>query len=124
ELAGLAHVYTSLYGRPGWELERHLGPFGCRDGAVRVWWPGLSLTTDSPYRHMLLTGHALRRWHGPSADALLFRRISTAAAMNAAPPAHPRLRRASRIAQAVRASDAELHGLLADALDDNERLVE
>jgi hypothetical protein len=124
QLAGLAHVYTSLYGRPGWELERRLGPFGCRDGAVRVWWPGLAPATDSPYGHMLLTGYALRRWQGPPADVLLFRRISTAAAMNAAPPSHPRLRRAGRLAQAASATDAELHNLLGDALDDNERLTD
>ncbi len=123
QLAGLAHVYTSLYGRPGWELSRALGPLGCRDGGIRIWWPGLSLTTDNPYRHTLLTGHALRHWQGLSPETLLFRRISTAAAMNAAPPSHPRLRRAGRLSKAAGANDDELHGLLADALDDNEQIT-
>jgi hypothetical protein len=58
ELAGLAHVYTSLYGRPSWELGKRLGNLGCGHGAVRIWWPGLTLDAD-PYRHLLLTGHAV-----------------------------------------------------------------
>lgn len=121
QLAGLAHVYTSLYARPGWELERRLGRLGCRDGGVRIWWPGLTLD-DDPYRHLLLTGHALRNWEGPDPAALILRRISTAAAMNAAPPSHAQLRRAGRLAQAAGASDTDAREMLAYALEDNERL--
>jgi hypothetical protein len=121
QLAGLAQVYTSLYARPGWELERRLGRLACRDGGVRIWWPGLALS-DDPYRHLLLTGPALRNWEGPDPASLIFRRISTAAAMNAAPPAHARLRRAGRLAQAAGATDTDAREMLAYALEDNERL--
>jgi len=44
--------------------------------------------------------------------------------MNAAPPAHTRLRRAGRLAQIAGATDAEARELVAYALDDNERLTE
>lgn len=122
ELAGLAHVFYSAYGRPAWDLGRRLGRLGCRDGGVRIWWPGLTLD-DDPMRHLLLTGHALRNWQGSDAVGLLFRRISTAAAMNAAPATHPELRRAGRRAQLAGASDVEARELLALALEDNDRLT-
>lgn len=121
ELAGLAHVYTSLYGRPGWELGKRLGRLGCGDGGVRIWWPGLRLD-DNPFRHPLYSGHALRNWQGAGAAGHVFRRISTAAAMNAAPSSHTRLRRSGRLAQVAGATDEEARELVAYALDDNERL--
>ena len=123
ELAGLAHVYTSVYGRPAWELGNRLGRLGCGDGGARIWWPGLTVD-DDPFRHLLLTGHALRNWQGPDPGTLIFRRISTAAAMNAAPPAHARLRRAGRLAQAASATDADARDMLAYALDDNQQLAD
>jgi hypothetical protein len=122
ELAGLAHVFYSVYGHPGWQLGRRLGRLGCADGGVRIWWPGLTIE-DDPMRHLLLAGHALRNWRGPDALSVLFRRISTAAAMNAAPATHPQLRRAGRRAQIAGATDVEARELLALALDDNERLT-
>ena len=123
ELAGLAHVYTSLYGRPSWELGKRLGHLGCGHGAVRIWWPGLTLDAD-PFRHLLLTGHSLRNWQGTDPATLVFRRISTAAAMNAVPPVHVQLRRAARLAQAAGASDAEAREMLDYALQENERFAE
>jgi hypothetical protein len=122
ELAGLAHVYVSLYARPGWELQGRLGRLGCRDGGIRIWWPGFSLA-DRPSRHLLLTGPALRHWKGPAEPAeLIFRRISTAASMNAAPPSHARLRRAGILAQIENASDTDAREFLAMALDENAQL--
>lgn len=122
QLAGLAHVYHSVYGRPARELNRRLDRLGCGDGGIRVWWPGFGLD-DEPFRHPLLTGNALRTWHGPTPIEVLFRRISTAAAMNAVPPAHGVMRRAGRRAQFGRSTDAEARELLALALDENEQLV-
>lgn len=120
ELAGLAHVYTSFYGLPGRKVERRLGRLGCRDGGVRIWWPGLRID-DDPNRHPLLTGRALRDWRGPDPGKLIFRRISTAAAMNAAPTSHAELRRAAHLAQAV-ARGGDASEMLEYALEVNEEL--
>lgn len=120
ELAGLAHVYTSMYSRPGHELERRLGSLGCGDGCVRIWWPGMR--ADDPFgRHPLLTAARLRNQGDSYSVSTIFRRISTAASMNGAPPAHTRLRRAGRRAQIAAGApdDPELLRLLEE---DNERL--
>jgi hypothetical protein len=117
ELAGLAHVYYSLYGRPGWMLSRQLRTLGCGDGAMRIWWPGLTLTSD-PFRHTLFLGDSLRNWHGRPPTDLLFRRISAAAATNAAPPEQARVRREARRAELRTASDAELEGYVEQLLDE------
>lgn len=122
ELAGLAHVYTSLYGRPAWELNRRLGHLGCPPGGVRIWWPGLTRESD-PYRHPRLSAQALRNWRGPSPVARIFHQISAAAAVNGLPPAHVKLRREARLAQAAQATDAGALELYEFALQENDDLT-
>lgn len=122
ELAGLAHVYTSLYGRPAWELNRRLGDLGCAPGGVRIWWPGLTSNSD-PYRHPRFSAQALRNSSGLSPVARIFRQISAAAAVNGLPPSHVRLRREARLTKAAQTTDAGARELYEFALQENDELT-
>lgn len=125
ELAGLAHVFYTLYGQPAAVASRALGEFGCRNGAMRIWWPGLDLNSD-PYRHRLYSASTLRNWQGtPSPVQQLFRAVSVAAATNAAPAVHAEIRRSARRAQLAAATDvADLTAIAEGALQDQDNLRE
>lgn len=58
DLAGIANVYA-VDDSASWALTDELRkPLSCYGGAVRVYWPGLSLS-DDPYRHPLWTWNRL-----------------------------------------------------------------
>jgi hypothetical protein len=100
ELAGLAHVYYTLYGLPGSRLARRVGlPLGCPPGALRIWWPGLQPSSD-PRRHTVLGRERLRQWRGRRSPVdMVFDRLSAAAAMLAVPAEHSRIVREARRAR-------------------------
>lgn len=126
ELAGMAHVYYSLYGYPAALVSEKLGAaLGCRNGAMRLWWPGLR-PDSHPYEHRMYAASSLRDWHGPASPVeAVFRTLSVAAATNAAPPAHAALRRAARRAALAAMSDVSEATEIAElAMEENEKLVE
>jgi hypothetical protein len=126
QLAGMAHVYYSLYGYPAALVAKRLGiQLGVRNGGMRIWWPRLTRESD-PYEHRLYSGTSLRDWRGPGTPVeTLFRVVSVASATNAAPPAYAELRRAARRAALAGASDSEeLTSIAEQTLVANDKLVE
>lgn len=77
-LAGIAHVYQTIYGLPNTLLRRRLGDLAVWGGAVRIYWPGFTLD-GNPYLHSLFTANRLRSWQGLPFEEYLFRRISSIA---------------------------------------------
>ena len=72
ELAGLAHVWVLSMDRASWELSSRITPsLSAWDGAVRLYFPGFTLS-DDPFRHRLWLGSRtgdhltprLRTWLG------------------------------------------------------------
>lgn len=114
ELAGLSHVFYTAYGQPGALLSRQLGDLGCRNGAMRIWWPGLTRTSD-PYTHRLYSPTALRDWRRTVTPVQhLFSLVSVASVTNAAPRSHGELRRSARRAQLDAVTDTDELTELAD----------
>ncbi|WP_027004830.1 hypothetical protein [Conexibacter woesei] len=114
ETAGLAHTFFTLYGLPGAALHRRLGGLGCPPGAVRLWWPGMTLD-DDPLRHPLWSLERLRAWRGRRQPiTVIAERIGAAAAVVAAPADHSRIRRKAKIASLTRTGDGTTDEWLAD----------
>jgi len=59
-LAGVAHVYVGVDRFPSFTMKNFVHErLNCWDGAVRVYWPGFSLS-DEPYRHRIWTPTEIR----------------------------------------------------------------
>jgi hypothetical protein len=125
ELAGSAHVFYTVYGQPGARVTARLGrELGCPNGAMRIWWPKLTPTSD-PYRHRLFSASQLTNWSPPGSPVeWLFRTTNVAASTNAAPDAHTQARRASRREAVASVSDRQdLEELLEAQMDESVALA-
>jgi hypothetical protein len=126
ELAGMAHVFYSLYGYPGALVAKKLGlHLGARNGGMRIWWPGLARDSN-PHEHRLYSGASLRDWKGAGTPVeTVFRVVSVASATNAAPAAYAELRQAARRAALAATSDTdEMAAIAEQTLAENDKLVE
>jgi hypothetical protein len=124
ELAGMAHVYYSLYGYPAALVAKSLGArLGVGSGGMRIWWPRLTRESN-PSDHRLYAGASLRDWKGSGTPVeALFRAVSVAAATNAVPTAYGQLRRAARHATLAAVNDREdLIAMAEQTLIENDKL--
>lgn len=132
QLGGNAHVVV-LDRALSWEVTQELGQaLSCFNGAVRVWWPGLT-SQDDPARHPLLLPDRIE--HNPDrALSQIVRRVWNAAVDAVGVPALERRLIAERQQAAVEQRMSELKTTTRDIdevlaewqqqLDDNVRLQE
>jgi len=92
-IAQVAYVHDKW---AGYALTDAVGkPFTCFDGAVRVYWPGLSLE-DSPFHHPLFTKQRLLSYGGPQVHLdHLYKMVASITALRYVPG--PTIRMAHRL---------------------------
>ncbi|MBX7134873.1 MAG: hypothetical protein K1X67_19570 [Fimbriimonadaceae bacterium] len=109
ELAGIAHVYFTIYGVPSMRLSEQLGrEFSAWGGAVRIWWPGFC-DKSSKWDHPLILPESLKRSDGATDGDRAARRVANrvwpaAVGSMSEPELHVSIRRELR-SEALRDAD-------------------